>query len=585
MDRRLDTDGSALTSIPLAKAGWRKTSPWGVLGLWLLPLAFLGLFFFTPLTSVFYLAGQAGTESGLGTDVWARIVQPLGFTLFQACLSTLLTLLLGLPAAYIFGRYEFPGKSALRVLTTLPFILPTVVVAASFNALIGPQGWLNVILMRSFGLSVPPIQLLGTLPAILIAHVFYNTTIVIRVVGSAWGQMDTRLEQAARVLGASPLQALREVTLPLLRPAIMAAALLVFIFDFTSFGVILLLGGPQYATLEVAIYIQALQMLNLPLAGLLSAIQLACTLVLTIAYGGLSSRLHVPLAPRLQGEGMKRPKSLQERLGVGVTTAVLVVLLVTPLAALALRSVARLDANRAQLGPVQPGLTLDYYRELFINRNQSYFYVPPIDAARNSLLYASATVVISVSLGFLAANALAKRAWINRLLDPLLMLPLGTSAVTLGLGFITVFNRPPLDVRSFPLLIPIAHSLVALPFVVRAILPAIQSIPPSQRQAAAVLGASPLRVWWEVDLPIISRAALVSAVFAFAISLGEFGATSFLARPEYPTLPIAIYRFIGQPGALNYGQALAMSTLLLILCTLGILVIEKVHLPGIRVDL
>lgn len=574
-----------MSSSLLAAGKPRSPARWSALGLWLLPLAFLGLFFFTPLASIFRLAGEAASESGLGAGVWARIARPLSFTLFQACLSTALTLLLGLPAAYIFGRYEFTGKTAMRVLTTLPFILPTVVVAASFNALIGPQGWLNLLLMRAFGLGTAPIQLLNTLPAILIAHVFYNTTIIIRVVGSAWSQLDVRLEQAARVLGASPIRALREVTLPLLRPSILAAALLVFIFDFTSFGVILLLGGPQFATLEVEIYIQALQMLNLPLAGLLSAIQLVCTLALTIAYGQLGSRLHVPLTPRLQGEGMKRPRSLKERLIVGVIVMVLVVLLVSPLAALALRSVARLDASRAEFGPVQTGLTLDFYRELFINRRQSFFYVPPIEAARNSLVYASATVAISVLLGFLAANALSKRAWFNRLLDPLLMLPLGTSAVTLGLGFITVFNRPPLDVRSFPLLIPIAHSLVALPFVVRAILPAIQSIPPSLRQAAAVLGASPWRVWWEVDLPIISRAALVSAVFAFAISLGEFGATSFLARPEYPTLPIAIYRFIGQPGALNYGQALAMSTLLLLLCGLGILVIEKVRLPGLRVDL
>jgi thiamine transport system permease protein len=242
----------------------------------------------------------------------------------------------------------------------------------------------------------------------------------------------------------------------------------------------------------------------------------------------------------------------------------------------------RLEADRGDRGEVSTGLTLDYYRELFVNRRQSLFYVPPIEAARNSLAYAGTTVLFSLTLGFLASSALAKRARINAVLDPVLMLPLGTSAVTLGLGFIVVFNRPPFDPGSLPLLIPLAHSLVALPFVVRTLLPALRSIPVSLRQAAAVLGASPWRVWWEVDLPIIARAALVSAVFAFTISLGEFGATSFLARPEYPTLPVAIYRFIGQPGALNYGQALAMSTLLMVACGLGILLIERVRLPGIR---
>jgi thiamine transport system permease protein len=169
---------------------------------------------------------------------------------------------------------------------------------------------------------------------------------------------------------------------------------------------------------------------------------------------------------------------------------------------------------------------------------------------------------------------------LSRVLDPLIMLPLGASAVTLGLGFIITFNRPPLDLRSFPWLIPIAHSLVALPFVVRTLQPALASIPLSLRQAASVLGASPWQVWREVDLPIVARAATVSAIFSFTISLGEFGATSFLARPEYPTLPVAIFRFLSQPGALNYGQALAMATLLMIVCALSILILERLRLPG-----
>lgn len=555
---------------------------WRVIWLWLLPVAFLGIFFLTPLAAVFNLAASALAKTGLDGSAWQRVGSALSFTFYQAGLSTLFTLLVGLPAAFVFGRYTFPGKGLLRVLTTLPFILPTVVVAAAFNALIGPRGWINILLVEGLGFASPPLQMLNSLPAIVLAHVFYNTTIVVRVVGSAWSQLDPRLGHAARVLGASPWRALREVTLPLLRPAIFAAALLVFIFDFTSFGVILLLGGPRFATLEVEIYIQALQMLNLPLAGLLSAVQLGCTLLFTIAYSRISTRLHTPLAPRLQGEGVSPARTWREKLLVLSTVLVLVALLVLPLASLAARSVIRLDPDRGQRGVVQTGLTLDYYRELFINRRDSLFYVPPIQAARNSLLYAGVTVAISLSLGFLAASALARRSPLNRLLDPLLMLPLGASAVTLGLGFIVVFNRPPFDPRSFPLLVPIAHSLVALPFVVRAIQPALQAIPAGLRQAAAVLGASPLRVWWEVDLPIIARAALVAAVFSFTISLGEFGATSFLARPEYPTLPVAIFRFIGQPGGLNYGQSLAMSTLLMLLCGLGILLIERVRLPGIK---
>jgi thiamine transport system permease protein len=568
----------AAVSSPASK--WLTGSRYALL-LWAVPGLFLAIFFFYPLAAIFRLAIETAVQDGLSTAIWSRVWRPLGFTFYQAGLSTLLTLLVGLPASYVLGRFKFPGKEALRVLTTIPFILPTVVVAAGFNALIGPRGVINALLMSWFDLAVPPIQLLNTLAAILLAHVFYNTTVILRVVGGAWSQLDTRLEQAGRVLGASRLRNFWEITLPLLRPSILSAALLVFLFNFTSFGVILLLGGPRFATVEVEIYIQTLQLLNLPLAGLLSAIQLGVTLLMTIVYSRLTGvGKTIALMPRLRGEGMKPPRTWRERLLVVSVVIVLAVLLISPMAAMGIRSVTRLERDRGQRGPVETGLTLDYYRELFVNRRQALFYVPPIDAVRNSLLYASATVVISVTLGFLASYALNIRSRASRVIDPILMLPLGTSAVTLGLGFIIVFSRPPLDVRSFPLLLPIAHSLVALPFVVRTLQPALQSIPHRLREAAAVLGASPWQVWRAVDLPILARAALVSAIFAFTISLGEFGATTFLARPEMPTIPIAIFRFIGQPGSLNYGQALAMSTLLMLVCAFSIVLMEQIRLPG-----
>jgi len=548
--------------------------------LWVIPVLYLALFFFYPLISILTLTQGPGSVGVFSTTQLSRIWSPLVFTVWQALLSTILTMVLGLPAAFVFGRYLFNGKRLLRTLTTLPFILPTVVVAAGFNALLGPRGLINLLLMQWFNLSKPPVQILNTLGAILLAHVFYNTTVIIRVVGSAWSQLDQRQEHAARVLGANPFRTLVEVTLPLLRPSLQAAALLVFLFDFTSFGVILLMGGPQFSTLEVEIYIQAMQMLNLPLAGLLSVIQLICTLALTFLYSRITAGRSVPLTPRLRGEGMRRPAGWRQHLFVGCVVIVLLVLLVSPMAALAVRSITRLDPERGQRGEITTGWTLDYYRELFINRRQSIFYVPPIAAVRNSLAYAALTVGITLVVGILAASALSRPLRINRFLDPLLMLPLGTSAVTLGLGFLIVFNRPPFSVRSFPFLIPIVHSLVALPFVVRTVLPALISIPVSLRHAAAVLGASPWQVWLKVVLPIISRALITSGVLAFTVSLGEFGATSFLARPEYPTLPIAIFNYLSQPGALNYGQAMAMATLLMIVCGVSILIIEKLQTNG-----
>ena len=569
-----------MTSHSARFGGLFKRPTWRAALFWLLPAAFLGYFFYQPLLAIFNLLISPEWGFDLAVLDWSQVWEPLRFTVFQATLSTLLTLVIGLAGAWLFAQFDFPGKKTLKLLSTLPFILPTVVVAAGFNALLGPRGWLNLGLMALFNLDSPPIQFLNTFGAILTAHVFYNTTIVIRVVSNAWTRQNARLQQAAQVLGASPWRTFREVTLPLLRPAILSATLLVFLFNFTSFGVILMLGGPQYATLEVDIYIQAMHLLNLPLAAILSILQLICTLAITIGHNRLSRNDTLATSSRSQGLQPRKPKRGFQTVVVVLLVVALFTLLVSPLAALALRSVVKLDANRGERGEIQRGFTLQYYKALWENPRNSLFYVAPIDAARNSLTFALITIAIAVTLGLLVAYAQKQRSALNNILDPLMMLPLGASAITLGLGFIIVFNKPPFSTLTFPILLPIAHSLIALPFVVRTLGPALQSIPPSLRNAARVLGARPARVWWEVDLPLLAPSLLVSMIFALTISLGEFGATSFLTRPQYPTLPVAIYRYISQPGALNYGQALAMSTLLMLVCAAGIFLIERLRLPG-----
>jgi thiamine transport system permease protein len=536
----------------------------------LLPLGFLAVFYFYPIFSIARLSlaptgmlDLPGLEALVSSSYYLRT---LWFTTWQATASTALTLLAGLPAAYVFARYDFPGKALLRALTTVPFILPTVVVAAAFMSLLGPSGPINALLMQLFHLGQPPIQLLGTIWMILLAHVFYNYTIVLRIVGSFWTNLDPSLENAAAVLGASRARRFLEVTWPLLMPAIAAAALLVFIFDFTSFGVILILGGSQFATIEVEIYRQTVNLLNLPIAAALSVVQIVCTLGLTAIYTRLQARTARPLSLRPQSVTQRRPSTVQAWVLVSANVAFMAMLLLVPLAALVWRS--------AEGG-------LGYYADLFVNLQSSFFYVSPATAIRNSLLIAGTVVVFSLVLGFTAANYLARSERLARrwaaILDPVFMLPLGTSAVTLGFGYIISMNNPPLDLRASPVLLPLAHTLVAFPFVVRSLLPALRSIRPTLRGAAAVMGASPWRVWREVDLPIVWRAMLVAAAFAFAISMGEFGATSLVVRPEFPTMPVVIYRFLGQPGALNYGQALAMSTLLMLVCAVGIVLIERVR--------
>ncbi|MCP4537565.1 MAG: iron ABC transporter permease [Chloroflexi bacterium] len=541
----------------------------------IIPLVFLLFFYFYPLGSILTLSFVPDGRVDLTAlerlfrsptgEFGSYYLQTLWFTTWQAALSTLLTVGLALPGAYVFARYDFPAKSLIQALTTVPFVLPTIVVSLAFTALLGPRGLLNLALMGILSLDHPPLDLQYTLSIILLAHVFYNYTLVLRIVGTYWANLDPRLEEAARMLGASRWRAFREVTLPLLAPAIGAAALLVFVFCFTSFGVILVLGGPRFATLEVEIYRQTIHYLNLPLAAALSVVQIVFTFALMTIYTRLQARLTLPLELRSRQATQRPLRHWRGKLLVLANVGLILILLVAPLAALVERSLT-MSAER--------GVSLASYRQLFDNPRGSAFYVPPVAAVRNSVGFALATVALSVTLGLMAAVVLDAQREI-RLLDPIFMLPLGTSAVTLGLGYIVALDKPPLNLRTSPLLVVLAHTLVALPFVVRSVLPALRSIHPRLRETAALLGAPPWRVWREVDLPIVARAVLVGAVFAFTISMGEFGATSLIARPERPTMPIAIYRFLGRPGAANYGQALAMSTLLMVVCTLGFLAIER----------
>ncbi len=553
-------------------------------GLLLLPLLFFALFYFYPLGAILRLGlwpeGRLDTAA-LGQLFTSRaILGVLWFTLWQAVVSTLLTLALAMPGAYVLARYRFRGQSLIRAVATLPFVLPTVVVAAAFVALVGPSGVVNNWLMDALSLDAPPIRLSQTVWIILLAHVFYNYSVALRLLSAYWQNLPPSLTQAAQMLGASPGRAFVEVTLPLLRPAILAAAALVFTFTFTSFGVIVVLGGPRFATLEVEIYRQAVNLFNLPVAAALSLWQILFTFILMLFYTRTQARISRPL--RLGARrAIERPvRTGREKLLVYGNAAAILVLIGAPLLALVGRSL------RGAGGP-----TLAYYRALFTNRDDSLFFVPPAEAIGNSVAIALAAMLLAVTLGVLSAQLLThwerrpggatgRGALLARLLDPLLMLPLATSAVTLGLGYLIALGRPPLNLRASILMLPIAHAVVAAPFVLRSVLPGFRGILPSLREAAAMLGADGPRVWREVDWPLIRRPLLVGALFAFTISLGEFGATIFLVRPETPTLPIAIYRFLGQPGALNYGQALAMSVLLLLVCVVAFLAIEHFRIGG-----
>lgn len=533
------------------------------------PVIFLGVFYFYPLISIFVVSffPEGVWDAGklyklIHTSYYARV---LWFTIWQAALSTAITLIIALPGAYVFARHDFKGKSLIRNLTTIPFVLPTVVTAASFQALLGPRGLVNSGMMSFFDLERPIININHTLWFFLLAHVFYNYTVILRVVGGFWARLPKNLTESARLLGASEGKAFLKVTLPLLLPAILAASLLVFVFCFTSFGVVLILGGPRFATIEVEIYRQALHLFNLPMAAALSLIQIVFTFGLMHVYTWFERRSSVSLMPEPLHRSNRPVRSKRDRLVIGFNIAFMAFLLGTPLLALVFRSLW-----------TENGPSFMYYLGLLQNRAQSILYVAPIAAIANSMVYAFGAMLLALCLGWVSAAFLGgSKGKMISVLDPIFMLPLSTSAVTLGFGFILALDEPPLNLRTSILLPAIAHAMVAFPFVIRSLLPAWRSIPQNLRDAASVLGASPFKIWYAIDWPILRQALMVGAVFAFAISMGEFGATVFVARPQTPTLPLAIYRYLNHPGAMNYGQAMAMSCILMITTAAGFLFLER----------
>ncbi|MGK5448769.1 ABC transporter permease [Streptomyces radiopugnans] len=534
------------------------------------PAVFLALFFAYPVAAItargLYDGGRWRPERIAAVLTDPDILGVVWFTLWQAAASTALTLLLALPGAYVLARLDFPGRRVLRAAVTVPFVLPTVVVGSAFLALLGRGGLLD----QWWG-----VRLDGGVTAILLAHVFFNYAVVVRIVGGLWAQLDPRQEEAARVLGASRWAAWRTVTLPALVPSVAAAALMVFLFTFTSFGVVQILGGPGYATLEVEIYRQTAQLLDLPTAAVLTLLQFVSVAALMAFHSRTLRRRRTALGLVDAARTARRPRGAGQRVLLAGVLVQIAVLLLAPLAVLAERSLS---------GP--GGYGLHHYRALgSADAVGGTFTVAPLEAVGNSLAYAATATAVALAVGLPAAVALTLRGpggragRLLRGLDALLMLPLGTSAVTVGFGFLIALDAPPLDLRSSWILVPLAQALVGIPFVVRTLLPVLRAVDTRLREAAAMLGASPPRVWREVDLPLVRRALLVAAGFAFAVSLGEFGATVFIARADAPTLPVAVARLLGRAGEASYGQAMALSTILMLLCAATLLALE-----GVRTD-
>ncbi|NIH71172.1 ABC transporter permease [Auritidibacter ignavus] len=530
----------------------------------LLPLAFLAVFFAWPVLGMLAqgLVDDQGSLdlSGFG-EVFgtARTWRIIGHTLFMATAGTLGSLVLGIPGAYILYRTQFPGREMLRSVATVPFVLPTVVVGVAFRAVFGP------------GTSLAFLD--QTTTAVIIAMMFFNYSVVIRQVGSLWQVLDPRSTEAARMLGASPARAFFTVTLPALRPAIAGSAGLVFLFCSTAYGLVRSLGAPGVGTLETEVFRQTKTFLDLRTAAVLSMIQCVIVVISVI----ITQRTGSSQAARLhQAHRVRLTRT--DWFPLTITLAVVLGLILTPLLTLVARSLT-----------VDGEFSTRHYQLLATHSGTGFAGgATVVEALDHSLRIALDATIVTVLLAIPLALLLTRPTHspavrsLQRLIDGAFMLPLGVSAVTIGFGFLISLQPAFPHLAQSGLLVPLAQAVVALPLVVRTLVPVLAAVDPAQREAATMLGASPVRVIATIDGPYVVRSLGLAAGFGFAVSLGEFGATSFLASPSYQTLPVVIVQLLSRPGSDNFGMAMAGSVVLAVLSAGILLICERLRPAGVK---
>jgi thiamine transport system permease protein len=542
-------------------------------------LATLVVVFYYPvgsvLVSAIYDAGRL-TLAPVVSVVSDPFYQELfGFTAYQAVLSTVASILVGLPGAYLLARFEFPGRQVLRSVTILPFVLPSIMVAVGFLAMFGRTGLLND-LLDVVGLG--PVELTFTLELIILAHAFYNAPLVTRLVTAAWESVDPARVETARTLGASPLRAFRDVTLPQLLPALLTASALTFIFTFMSFPIVLALGGLELATVEVWLFARV-QNLDLAEAATLGAIETALSLGLIYVYlrfeatqlnrrGESRGRARAPLIAGWRS--LVDPK----RLALVAYAGVALVLFVGPLLSLVVESVTTPDG----------AFTLRYYEFLLAQQaSTASGTVRPLPAITNSLLFGAGALLLALPMGVVVSVVATRDSRGSRLWEALLTAPLAVSGIVLGLGMLRtlVFGTTLFGHRitvTGPVAIVAAHAVAAYPFVSRNVTPALGSIDDRLVDAARALGADRTTALLDIELPLVLPALIAGAAFAFAISVGEFDSTVLLAEgADSATMPVALERYTGNRSlGPNLGPATAMGTVLLAVTAVSFVLIDRV---------
>ena len=505
--------------------------------LWAIPLTFVAVLFYWPIAKI--------TALGFSGDWLATLSEPktlevIWFTLWQAAVSTLVTLVVAIPGAYLLYRKSFPGQRLIKALITVPFVLPSIVVAVGFTV------FRNV---HNFWIELGLTFLSDPIYWIIAAHVFVNYSIAVRTVGGVWAGLDTEIDEAAELDGAGRLRSLLSISMPQLRPAVFSAAALVFLFSATSFGIVLVLGGGQVQTIETAIYFSATQFLDLEAAAALVFVQ---TLITAAAFLVGSSLAKGTVGLEQVFEGSRKPRvDIRDWPASALTAGIVVGLLVMPML------LVLVEAFK-----VGEGWGVTNFANLGTRGARDLLNISVLDAASNSLRNMVVAAAITFVLGTLISWLLVRTK--QKLLDLVFIVPLGVSSVVLGFGFLISFDAVWFPLRSSWLIVPLAQALIALPMVIRLVYPALVSIGKEPIEQASLDGASSWQIWKFVESGMIKGVLLTAAGYAAIISVGEFGASSFLAYGSEGTIPTLLFRLIARPGEQNYGMAMAVSAILIV---------------------
>lgn len=522
--------------------------------LWGVPaLAVTACLFFIPL--VFTLKG-AFQGPALGEAIRSPYLRGvLAFTLKQALLSTLASLAIGLPGAWIMATYRFPGKKLVRAVSTVPFVLPSILVVLGFVIFYGNNGILNRVLMRVLRLSEPPLHILYSLGAIILAHAFYNFPLVMQLVSTAWIGLDPHPEQASLTLGAGKWRTFLHITLPRLVPAIISAATLVFLYCYNSFSIILVLGGgPAHTTMETEIYRYAKITLEPDKAAVMALVSLSVALLLLV--------LHIILQKKfaIQGEAdggerksSRRPSSPCSVLFVALFSLAALLFVLGPI----LSVVARSLTDKASLAGGSR-LSLKWYRQLLGFSSATGTMSTSLEALKHSFAIAFICAAVSLPCTLSLVPMMRKKGVASGMLEVFCMLPMAVSSVIIGLGYLLIATR--IGTGGYPLVV-MAHLVVAMPVAIRTVIPSARAIPRHYLDAAHTLGADSRTTYATVVFPLLAPSLVTSFAFSFAISLGELNATLTLSGHRIKTLPTVMYQLI---SAYNYQGACALGTVLII---------------------